>query len=826
MSTAPKIDNNSFDPYRAWLNIRLDHRPLNPYELLGMKVLDGDLARIRSAAGRMKTLLELKQPKAPPELWQRVWNEVVDAEQKLLDSEQRRVIDAGLKRKMVVYPPESALQGDDAAASHGLRCKECGTENPPSRRFCGSCGTSLWVKCPTCAIEIPGNERFCGQCGTDVNGFLQQKRQELADKFQEARELVDSSEFSRALNVLRSIASTEDSRLSEWAEQALVAIANTEAAWKQAKEEAETAVKRAKKRLFTHSYDRALAILAEVPAPLLTVEAHQVLEEAQQKRDELASLSEDIRQSLEEEKIWDFFPKIERLMALKPSHPQIPILMEEVRSRIARKAKKRLKERQYGEAMEIIEHIPEFADTEEVKGLRATIVEMATLTNHLKLSPMADKVVLRLAKRLMEADPGDTELKEICDKLLSASKEQPKDRRYGAPSWAMKGRKMPFGKPVEWLAKSVVARVPDSITNAAAIREELGTHAGEFWVAIGLALQGIDQADVDINLLPAEKASVWGRLTATFARKEAVSAWGIDLGEFAVKAVRLSTDPKGENVQVTGCVYLAHSTPLTQLSDEAEKSVVLLDTLKTLKSKIEVGKDRICAAMPGMQVLGRFFELPPMPSKKVAEAVKFELQHQIPINATELSWGYVATDSSVGVKKNEDVVPRRIMLVATRMSQVLSRSSTFEAAGLPLDYLQSGCVALHNALKWETPEETAPQAMIDVGASGASVVISSAHGVWFRTFGLGSENTVSNVAKELRLTAEQARTLVRQPYLGKRISPLEDVLLPLHGQLTGEVERSLATGSKSLSIPMIARIWGVGGGILAHALLRRLIHGK
>ncbi|MGV3605814.1 MAG: pilus assembly protein PilM [Planctomycetaceae bacterium] len=826
MATATRVDTD-FDPYLAWLNIRVKHRPLNPYELLGMKVLDGDLARIRTAAGRMKTLLELKQPKAPPELWQKIWDEVVQAELMLLDSEQRQVIDAGLKRKMAISPPASVLQQEDVAGGSGLglNCKECGTENPASRRFCGSCGTSLWVKCPTCATEIPGNERFCGQCGTDVIGFIGNKRQELAEKFARAQDLVNQSEFSQAISVLRSVASIDDARFSDWAEQAVLAIANTEEDWKRAKQDTEVTVRQAKKLLEMHSYDKAMNLLKEVPEPLLTVEGHQLLEDATQKRAELVELSSDIRQSLAEEKIWDFFPKIERLMVLKPNHPQVPTLIEEVRKRLVRKAKKRLAERNFAEAMEIIEHIPEFADTDEVKELRETIIEMATLKNHVSLSPWVDETTLRLAKRLVDIDSGNEEFKELQAKLQAAGKQVPREPRQGLPTWVTTNRKMPLGKSVDWLAKLATAKVAESVADATAIRETLSAHLGEFWMALGLALQGAGQAAVEINLLPPEKESVWGRLKSSFARKEAISAWGIDLGEFSIKAIRLSTDAKGENPQVTGCVYLPHSVPMSQASDESERNRVLLEGLKTLKEKIGTGKDRICAAMPSMQVLGRFFELPPMPSKKVAEAVKFELQHQIPIHANDLSWGYVATDSSVGVKK-DDTVSRRVVLVATRVAQMTARSSLFEAAGLPLDILQSGCVALHNAMTWELAGESMAQAMIDVGASGVSVVVSSAAGIWFRSFGLGAENTISHVAKELRLTTDQARKLIRQPYMAKRISPLEDVLLPLHAQVVGDVERSLTTASKSLGGIAIGRIWGLGGGILAHAMMRQLIHGK
>ncbi len=49
-------------------------------------------------------------------------------------------------------------------------CPNCGTENPPDKRFCGDCGTPLAAGCPTCGAINPPGKRFCGDCGTALAG--------------------------------------------------------------------------------------------------------------------------------------------------------------------------------------------------------------------------------------------------------------------------------------------------------------------------------------------------------------------------------------------------------------------------------------------------------------------------------------------------------------------------------------------------------------------------------------------------------------------------------------------------------------------------------
>ena len=51
-------------------------------------------------------------------------------------------------------------------------CPSCGTKNPMTVKFCGSCGASLAppakIVCPSCKAEVPANMKFCGNCGKPI----------------------------------------------------------------------------------------------------------------------------------------------------------------------------------------------------------------------------------------------------------------------------------------------------------------------------------------------------------------------------------------------------------------------------------------------------------------------------------------------------------------------------------------------------------------------------------------------------------------------------------------------------------------------------------
>ncbi|MGQ9588177.1 MAG: SPFH domain-containing protein [Thermoplasmata archaeon] len=58
-----------------------------------------------------------------------------------------------------------------AAAVPQIACPKCGAGNPPTNKFCASCGAKLGPKtvpCPKCKAEVPEGTKFCPECGTPV----------------------------------------------------------------------------------------------------------------------------------------------------------------------------------------------------------------------------------------------------------------------------------------------------------------------------------------------------------------------------------------------------------------------------------------------------------------------------------------------------------------------------------------------------------------------------------------------------------------------------------------------------------------------------------
>ena len=49
-----------------------------------------------------------------------------------------------------------------------MKCPECQTENPKTRKFCRECGVKLILLCPQCSSENLPGDKFCGECGHEL----------------------------------------------------------------------------------------------------------------------------------------------------------------------------------------------------------------------------------------------------------------------------------------------------------------------------------------------------------------------------------------------------------------------------------------------------------------------------------------------------------------------------------------------------------------------------------------------------------------------------------------------------------------------------------
>src|SRR5436189_2769914 len=116
----------------------------------------------------------------------------------------------------------------------------------------------------------------------------------------------------------------------------------------------------------------------------------------------------------------------------------------------------------------------------------------------------------------------------------------------------------------------------------------------------------------------------------------AKGVWGIDIGQCALKALRLEMiDGKPT---ATAFDYVEHTKILSQ--PDADPDALIREALEKFLSRNQVKNDEVAIGIAGQSGLARFVKLPPVEEKKIAEIVKFEAKQQIPFPLDEVVWDY------------------------------------------------------------------------------------------------------------------------------------------------------------------------------------------
>lgn len=712
-----------------------------------------------------------------------------------------------------------------AATTPAVTCRHCQRANPPARRFCGGCGQSLWERCPQCQAECAADERFCGSCGSDIHAQLGARCDQHQQALDEALALAAAHQYDSALLALATVAEITDPRFETLALRAKGEIARLLQVQKEQTAAAAKALTDGKELFAAYAYEQTQAVLEQVPAPLRSDELVHLLGRARACRSEVLALSGEIRQAVEGKRFGELLPKLDRLLGLKPNHAQAKQLAEQLRDKLVKSASERLAQHKYQEALDQLGRIPEVVLTGEIVALRDKAAELHSLFQELHSAALADRNLLQLGERMSTLAPGDPAVAKLTARIKQKVQSPPEQPRLGSANWAPIPQRTLLGLPVDWLAHPT--RVPAAND---AVAQTLREHSGQFFVALGLALQGLDLAACDMDLLPRSGGGLLSKLPSlSLGRRPPAAAWGLDVSDTALKAVKLVREGKEQTLKIEAAEFILHQRPLHHPAAESSRGVIVAETLAAFLSRAgELKNVKVFTSVAGCRVLGRFCELPPMAAKKVADSAQYEAKHQLPIALDDLCWGYALQDEVAG--KAADEQPRRVVIQAIRESYVRERLVSFKTAGIAVDSVQSECLSLHNVLLHEFEmtgqENDEAVAAVDIGVDSTNIVVSSPRCVWFRTFGHGGDHYTRELTKALQITAEQAEAIKRDPARAAKFSLLCQAWQPLFVQLASEIERSLATYRKLFPDRPIRHLYGLGGSFPNQGLLRYLRTGK
>jgi type IV pilus assembly protein PilM len=275
--------------------------------------------------------------------------------------------------------------------------------------------------------------------------------------------------------------------------------------------------------------------------------------------------------------------------------------------------------------------------------------------------------------------------------------------------------------------------------------------------------------------------------------------WGIDLGQCALKALRLQNIDGV--ITATAFDYVEHPKILSQ--PDADPDQLTREALEKFLSRNQLRGDVVAVSIPGQSGLARFVKLPPVEEKKISDIVRFEAKQQIPFNLDEVVWDYQKIGS--GVVTDGFAMETEIGLFAIKRDSVSRALQPFQEVGIEVSIIQMAPLALCNFVSYdllnkeglpvEGEEEAAKKQCVvalDIGVETSNLVITDGERiVWQRPIPIGGNRFTRALTKELKLTFAKAEHLKRNATKSPNLRQILQALKNDLGEFVNEVQKSL-----------------------------------
>src|SRR5262245_55041958 len=235
------------------------------------------------------------------------------------------------------------------------------------------------------------------------------------------------------------------------------------------------------------------------------------------------------------------------------------------------------------------------------------------------------------------------------------------------------------------------------------------------------------------------------------------AVWALDVGQAALKALKLVPGETPDHVVAEAFDYVEYPKILSQ--PDADPEQLVREALETFLERNEIKGCKVAISVPGQAGLVKFIKLPPVEKKRIPDIVKFEARQQIPFALEEVVWAYqqIGDDEEGG---DDDFMMAEVGLFAMKRDQINRAILPFRVAGIEVDIVQMGPIALYNFITFDRIKEAATPAasegvtdaekdagaarppaksgekgsivLLDIGADNTDLIITDGTRIWQR----------------------------------------------------------------------------------------------
>lgn len=312
------------------------------------------------------------------------------------------------------------------------------------------------------------------------------------------------------------------------------------------------------------------------------------------------------------------------------------------------------------------------------------------------------------------------------------------------------------------------------------------------------------------------------------------AVWGIDLGQCALKAIKVTYDAKLDKSVAVAYDYIEHPKILSQ--PDADPDEMIRSALEQFLSRNSVKDDIVYISVPGQAGLARFVKLPPVEAKKIPDIVLFEARQQIPFPLDDVVWDF----QKIGGGEEEEeglTLDAEVGIFAIKKDAVQRTLAPYQRMGIDVEAVQLAPLALYNfaafdyfyhgqkakaaaagadgqpgGISDEQDAEGDAAVLLDIGADKTDVVITDGDSIWLRNLPIGGNHFTRALTKDLKLTFAKAEHLKRNATKAPDPKKLYQAMRPVFQDFSNELQRSIGYYTSTHRGQTIKKIIGVGNG--------------
>ena len=289
-------------------------------------------------------------------------------------------------------------------------------------------------------------------------------------------------------------------------------------------------------------------------------------------------------------------------------------------------------------------------------------------------------------------------------------------------------------------------------------------------------------------------------------------AWGIDIGNRALKAVKLVRGDDGA-LRVDDFEVIEHEHVLSNSGDNRE--TLIQSAIQNFVQRHQIKGGAVAIGVSGQSSFARFIKLPPVEDKKIPEIVRFEAIQQIPFPLDDVEWSYQLFQSA----DSPDV---EVGIFAMRKELVNAQLKYYTDFDLNVQVVQMNPLAVYNALQHDGRFDDGTTMVIDIGAENTDLIIADNETIWMRPIPIGGNSFTETLVKAFKLPFNKAEDLKRNSATSKYARQIFQAMRPVFADLVAEIQRSVGFYASVHRDSRIKQILAIGGAFKLPGLQKYL----